>query len=119
MRGFGLWRLSLSRVRCWEAGRRVRNPIQGIGAGFVPDNLDVALIDEVAAISNRRAFETARLAARLEGMPVGISSGAALAATFDIATRAGMEGQRVVTILASSAERYLTTPLFEGLDEPR
>ncbi|WP_207480669.1 cysteine synthase A [Arenibaculum pallidiluteum] len=90
--------------------------IQGIGAGFVPDILKRELIDEVVRISNQRAFETARAAARLEGLPVGISGGAALAAAFEVAARPAMEGKQIVVILPSFAERYLSTALFEGLE---
>ncbi len=90
--------------------------IQGIGAGFVPDILKKELIDEVVRISNQRAFETARSVARLEGVPVGISSGAALAAALEIGARAENEGKQIVVILPSFAERYLSTALFEGLE---
>ena len=90
--------------------------IQGIGAGFVPDILKKDLIDEVVRVSNQRAFETARAAARTEGFPVGISSGAALAAAFEIGARPENEGKLIVAILPSFAERYLSTALFEGLE---
>jgi len=89
--------------------------IQGIGAGFIPDNLKVSLIDEILAIGNESAFATAREAARLEGLPVGISSGAALAAALELGQRKDMAGKRIVTILPSGAERYLSTALFENL----
>lgn len=89
--------------------------IQGIGAGFIPENLDEALIDETIRIGNDTSFETARQAAALEGIPAGISSGAALAAALEVAAREDMAGKRIVVILASMAERYLTTQLFEGL----
>ncbi len=89
--------------------------IQGIGAGFVPEILDTKLIDEVIRISNDTAFQTARDAARLDGLPVGISSGAALAAAFEVGKRPEMAGKTIVVILPSFAERYLSTPLFEGL----
>ncbi|WP_353858401.1 cysteine synthase A [Azospirillum formosense] len=90
--------------------------IQGIGAGFVPDVLKKDLIDEVVRISNQRAFETARKVAKLEGIPVGISSGAALAAALEIGSRPENEGKLIVVILPSFAERYLSTALFEGLE---
>ena len=90
--------------------------IQGIGAGFVPDILNTKLIDEVVRISNDRAFATARKAARLEGLPVGISSGAALAAAFEVGARPENKGKLIVAILPSFAERYLSTALFEGLE---
>ena len=89
--------------------------IQGIGAGFVPGILDRELIDEVVRISNDRAFKLAREAARLEGVPVGISSGAALAAAFEVGARAEMTGKLIVAIIPSFAERYLSTALFEGM----
>ena len=89
--------------------------IQGIGAGFVPDILDTDLIDEVLKIGNETAFAMARNVARLEGVPVGISSGAALAAAVEIAQRPDMEGKTIIAILPSFAERYLSTALFEGL----
>jgi cysteine synthase A len=89
--------------------------IQGIGAGFVPDILDTKLIDEVIRIGNETAFATSRKAARLEGMPGGISSGAAMAAALEVGCRPGMEGKMIVAIIPSFAERYLSTPLFEDL----
>lgn len=90
--------------------------IQGIGAGFVPDILDKDLIDEVLRISNVRAFELSREAARTEGIAAGISSGAALAAAFEVGARAENKGKLIVVILPSFAERYLSTALFEGLE---
>jgi cysteine synthase A len=90
--------------------------IQGIGAGFVPEILKKDLIDEVVRVSNQRAFETARRVASLEGIPVGISSGAALAAALEIGARPENEGKLIVAILPSFAERYLSTALFEGLE---
>ena len=89
--------------------------IQGIGAGFVPAILDTSVIDEVLTIGNETSFEMARRLARLEGIPGGISSGAAVAAAVEIAERRGMAGRRIVTVLPSFAERYLSTALFEGL----
>ncbi|MCU0838307.1 MAG: cysteine synthase A [Rhodospirillales bacterium] len=89
--------------------------IQGIGAGFVPAVLNVELIDEVIKIGNETAFATARHAARLEGVPVGISSGAALAAAIEVGKRPDMAGKVIVAILPSFAERYLSTALFEGI----
>lgn len=91
--------------------------IQGIGAGFIPDNMDVSLMDEVIEVDNDKAFETARAVARTEGVPVGISSGAAIFAAIQVAKRPEMTGKRVVVIAASFAERYLSTALFEGLGE--
>ncbi|MEL6792377.1 MAG: cysteine synthase A [Pseudomonadota bacterium] len=89
--------------------------IQGIGAGFVPDILDRDVIDEVLTIGNETAFDTARKLASLEGVPGGISSGAAVAAALEIAERPEMAGKRIVVIIPSFAERYLSTALFEGL----
>ena len=89
--------------------------IQGIGAGFKPGNLDEALIDGVVTIGNETAFETARRLAKTEGIPGGISSGAATAAALEIAVMPEMAGKRIVTIIPSFAERYLSTALFEGL----
>jgi cysteine synthase A len=89
--------------------------IQGIGAGFVPGVLDVKLIDETITIGNETAFDTARRVARMEGIPCGISSGAAIAAALEVATRADMAGKCIVTIIPDFAERYLSTALFEGL----
>ena len=87
--------------------------IQGIGAGFVPDVLRTELIDEIVRIANETAFQIARETARVEGLPVGISSGAALAAAIEIGQRPDMAGKRIVCIVPSFAERYLSTPLFE------
>ncbi len=89
--------------------------IQGIGAGFVPSILDRGVIDEVVTVSNQTSFDTARLVARTEGIPVGISSGAAIAAALEVGARPGMEGKRIVVIIPSFAERYLSTALFDGL----
>ncbi|MEM6626485.1 MAG: cysteine synthase A [Pseudomonadota bacterium] len=89
--------------------------IQGIGAGFVPGNMDTSLMDEAIKVSNDDAFAAARRLARLEGVPVGISSGAALTAGLRVARRPEMKGRTIVTIIPSFAERYLSTALFEGL----
>jgi len=90
--------------------------IQGIGAGFVPGVLNTKVIDEVVRISNERAFQIARQAAKLEGLPAGISSGAALASALEVGARPENEGKKIVVIVPSIAERYLSTALFEGLD---
>jgi cysteine synthase A len=89
--------------------------IQGIGAGFVPGILDRGVIDEIIQVSNDDSFAMARKAASTEGLPVGISSGAALTAAFDLAMRDDYAGKLVVAIIPSFAERYLSTALFEGL----
>lgn len=89
--------------------------IQGIGAGFVPSILQTDLIDEIIQIDNDTAFEFARRVAREEGIPVGISSGAALAAGIELAKRPANKGKTIVVIIPSFAERYLSTALFENL----
>ncbi|MEZ5690177.1 MAG: cysteine synthase A [Rickettsiales bacterium] len=95
-----------------SGGKPGPHKIQGIGAGFVPDILQKDLIDEVVTIGNETAFATARKAAKLEGMPLGISSGATIAAALEVGARPDMKGKLIVTLAASSAERYLSTDLF-------
>jgi cysteine synthase A len=90
------------------------HPLQGIGAGFVPAIMDVSLADEIVQVTNDESFLWARRLARDEGIPVGISSGAALAAALKVARRAEMAGKLIVTIIPSFAERYVSTPLFEN-----
>src|SRR5579864_4733644 len=89
--------------------------IQGIGAGFIPEILDKSLIDEIICIGYDTALRTAQQAARLDGLAVGTSAGAALAAALEIGARPAMAGKTIVTILPDLAERYLSTALFEGL----
>ncbi|MEW5854132.1 MAG: cysteine synthase A [Myxococcota bacterium] len=97
-----------------SGGRAGQHAIQGIGAGFVPANLDRALLDEVVAISDEAALEGARRMATEEGLLVGISSGAVIAAVQKLAERPELKDRRVVIILADGGERYLSTPLFAG-----
>ncbi len=98
-----------------SGGKPGPHKIQGIGANFIPSILDRAVIDEVVKIGNQLSFDTAREMARIEGVPCGISSGAAVAAALQIGARPGMEGKNIVIIIPSFAERYLSTALFEGL----
>jgi cysteine synthase A len=86
--------------------------IQGIGAGFVPAVLDRSVIDEVIAVSDEEALETARLSARREGILAGISAGANIKAALEIAARPELEGKRVVTVVCDSGERYVSLPFF-------
>jgi len=89
--------------------------IQGIGAGFIPGNLDLSILDETVTVSNEEAFLWARKLAKEEGIMAGISSGANMCAAAKLAARPEMAGKRIVTIMCSLGERYLSTPLFEGL----
>ncbi|MBB6308015.1 cysteine synthase A [Xanthobacter tagetidis] len=98
-----------------SGGQPGPHKIQGIGAGFVPEVLDRAVIDEVVTVGNQTAFDTARALARYEGIPGGISAGAAVAAALEVAVRDDMAGKTIVAIVPSFAERYLSTALFEGL----
>ena len=86
--------------------------IQGIGAGFIPKILNKKSIDEVIQIANETAFSTARMAAKVEGLPIGISSGAALAAGIEVAQRNEMKNKKIIVVIPSFAERYLSTSLF-------
>ena len=90
--------------------------IQGIGAGFAPKTLDTSVYDEVVTVSNEDSFANSRLIERIEGIPVGISSGAALTAAIEVGKRPENKGKNIVIIIPSFAERYLSTALFEGLE---
>jgi cysteine synthase A len=98
-----------------SGGQPGPHKIQGIGAGFVPSILDRGVIDEIVQVSNDDSFAMARRVAAEEGIPVGISSGAALVAAFDVASRDDMKGKLIVVIIPSFAERYVSTALFDGL----
>jgi cysteine synthase len=98
-----------------SGGQPGSHKIQGIGAGFVPAILDRSLIDEIITVGNQTAFDTSRKLARAEGIPGGISSGAAMAAALEVASRPDMTGKRVVVIIPSFAERYISSALFEGM----
>jgi cysteine synthase A len=98
-----------------SGGAPAPHPIQGIGAGFVPSVLDTTIYDEIIQVTGDEAMATARRLARREGIPGGISSGAALAATLKLAARPEMAGKQIVVIIPSFAERSITTALFDGL----
>ena len=91
--------------------------IQGIGAGFIPPNLNVDIVDEAITVTNEEAFEMAQKLAQLEGLPAGISTGANVASALKVAARPEFQGKRIVTIGCSSTERYLSTPLAESYRE--
>jgi len=100
-----------------SGGEKGAHPIMGIGAGFVPSVLNTEIYDEIIQVSGEDAFATARNLAAKEGLPVGISSGAAVWAALQVARRPENNGKRIVVIIPSFAERYLSTPLFDDLRE--
>ena len=100
-----------------SGGAKGPHPIQGIGAGFIPKNMDMSIADEIIKVENDDAFAMARAMATREGILVGISSGAAAWAAVQVAARPENQGKTIVMIVASFGERYLSTPLFEGLGD--
>jgi cysteine synthase len=98
-----------------SGGKPGPHKIQGIGAGFIPKNLDTTLVDEVVTVSNEEAFQWSRRLAKEEGIVAGISSGANVCAAAKVAARPEYKGKRICVIIPSLGERYLSTPLFEGL----
>ncbi|MGU3665470.1 cysteine synthase A [Methylobacterium sp. A49B] len=98
-----------------SGGQPGPHKIQGIGAGFIPDNLHTTILDGVLKVSNQTAFDTARALARLEGIPGGISTGGNVAAALELAKRPEFQGKRIVTVACSFAERYISSALFEGI----
>lgn len=98
-----------------SGGQPGPHKIQGIGAGFIPKNLNTAIVDDVVQVASEDAFETARKVALTDGLPAGISTGAAIKAALEVAARPGMAGKKIVLISASCSERYLSTPLAESI----
>ncbi len=101
-----------------SGGQKGPHKIQGIGAGFVPEVLNVSIIDEIITVSNDDAFETSRFLARTEGLLIGISSGAATWAALQVARRKNNQGKNIVVVLPDTGERYLSTPLYQFEEEP-
>ena len=100
-----------------SGGKKGPHPLQGIGAGFIPSILDISLLDEIITVEAEDAFAIARKMSTTEGIPVGISSGAATWAALQVAARPENYGKRIVVIIPSFAERYLSTELFANLRE--
>ena len=100
-----------------SGGSPGKHKIQGIGAGFIPDILDMSLVDEVVQVTDDESFETAGRLAREEGITCGISCGAAMSAALKVAARPESAGKTIVVILPDSGERYLSTPLFNSVRE--
>lgn len=98
-----------------SGGQPGPHKIQGIGAGFIPDNLHTNILDGVLKVTNQAAFETSRALARLEGIPGGISTGGNVAAALELAKRPEFQGKRIVTVACSFAERYISSALFDGI----
>jgi cysteine synthase A len=97
-------------------GKPGKHTIQGIGAGFIPENLDVSLVDEAIGVRDEDAYATARALARKEGILAGISTGAACWAALQVAHRPEFEGRLVVFVAPSTSERYISTALFSDPD---
>ena len=100
-----------------SGGQPGPHKIQGIGAGFIPENLHTDVLDGVLKVSNQTALDTARALARLEGIPGGISTGGNVAAALELASRPEFKGKRIVTVACSFAERYISSVLFEGVGQ--
>jgi cysteine synthase A len=105
----------ISQTLAKQAVKPGPHKIQGIGAGFIPDTLDLAMVDRVETVSNEEAIDVARRLSQQEGILSGISCGAAVAVALRVAREPGMAGKRIVVILPDSGERYLTSVLFEGM----
>jgi len=99
-----------------SGGKPGPHKIQGIGAGFIPKNLNMDILDGVEQVSNEEALNTAHRLSEMEGVAGGISSGAAMAAALNVAARPEMKGKRIVVVIPSMAERYISTDLFKGIE---